>query len=128
MRGLGDEVITAGANFDPARAAAAGRAAERNLLLVPSFVRDVALGVPTSALEPFRMTPTPDFVYVPMGLGSGICSLIRTRDLLGLASEIFGLQAAGAKTYARAVAGSRVVTTECTATFGNARSATIPDQ
>ncbi|WP_114375569.1 threonine dehydratase [Elioraea thermophila] len=127
MRAFGAELIEAGEDFDAARAEAERLAAERNLLFVPSFACDLVLGVATYALEFFRTTPALDVVYVPIGLGSGICGLIRTRDLLGLDTEIVGVQAAGADAYARSFAAGRIVTTERADTFADGMATRIPD-
>ena len=43
---------------------------------MPSFHRDIVLGVATYALELFRAVPKLDRVYVPIGLGSGIAGVI----------------------------------------------------
>jgi threonine dehydratase len=52
-----------------------------------------------------------DTIYVPIGLGSGICGVIGTRDLLGQKTSIVGVVAEGANTYARSVASGRAVPT-----------------
>ena len=52
-----------------------------------------------------------DTVYVPIGLGSGICGVIGTRDLLGLRTKIVGVVAEGANTYSRSVAAGRSLPT-----------------
>ena len=41
-----------------------------------------------------------DTVYVPIGLGSGICGVIAMRDALGLATRIVGVVAENANAYA----------------------------
>ena len=46
---------------------------------------DLVCGVATYALEFLRDAPPLDALYVPIGMGSGICGLIRVRDLLGAA-------------------------------------------
>ena len=48
------------------------------------FIADLVKGVATYALELFRAVADLDAVYVPIGMGSGICGLITVRDLLGL--------------------------------------------
>ena len=66
------------------------------LEFAPSFAPDLVKGVATYALELFRGAPPLDALYVPIGLGSGICGAILMRDLLGLHTEIIGVQASGA--------------------------------
>ena len=49
-----------------------------------SFHPWLVRGVASYALELFRAVPDLDTVYVPIGLGSGICGMIAARDALGL--------------------------------------------
>ncbi|MHA7816560.1 MAG: threonine dehydratase [Pseudohaliea sp.] len=100
MRGWGAEVITHGGDFDEARAFAAALARERGLALVPSFHPALVRGVASYALELFTAVAGLDTVYVPIGMGSGICAVITVRDLLGLDTEVVGVTAAGAPAYA----------------------------
>ena len=109
MRAFGARLIEHGADFEEAREAATRIAADEGLEFAPSFARDLVLGVATWALELFRAAPPLDALYVPIGLGSGICGAILTRDLLGLPTEIIGVQAAGAASYARSLAEGRLV-------------------
>ena len=100
MRGWGAEVLTHGRDFDEARAFANELAGERGLALVPSFHPALVRGVATYALELFTTVQNLDTVYVPIGMGSGICAVIGVRDLLGLDTEVVGVTAAGAPAYA----------------------------
>jgi threonine dehydratase len=109
MRALGARLVEHGADFEEAREHAARLAAAEALELAPSFARDFVLGVATWALELFRGAPPLAALYVPIGLGSGICGAIRARDLLGLATEIVGVQSAGADPYARSLEAGHLV-------------------
>jgi len=109
MRALGARLVEHGADFEDARDEAARLAVAEGLEFAPSFAIELVTGVATYALELFRGAPELDTVYVPVGLGSGICGLIRTRDLLGLRTEIVGVQSTGADPYARAFAAGHVV-------------------
>ncbi len=109
MRALGATLVEHGEDFEAAREEAARLAAAAGLEFAPSFAPDLVKGVATWSLELFRGAPTLDTLYVPIGLGSGICGAIRTRDLLGLSTEIVGVQAAGAAPYARSFAAGRLV-------------------
>ncbi|MGL4239763.1 MAG: threonine dehydratase, partial [Beijerinckiaceae bacterium] len=73
MRALGAELIEHGADFQAAREEAARLAVARGLEMVPSFHPDLMLGVATYALELLTAHPDIDTLYVPIGLGSGIC-------------------------------------------------------
>ncbi len=127
MRAFGAELIEHGRDFDEARPEAERLARVRGLEMVPSFHRDLVLGVATYALELLRAVPALDTVYVPIGMGSGICGLIRTRDLLGLRTQIVGVQSERAPSYALSFAAGRVVTTESADTFADGMATRVPD-
>jgi len=127
MRAQGARLIEHGADFDAAREEAMRLAAAEGLEFAPSFAPDLVKGVATYALELFRGAPTLDALYVPIGLGSGICGCIMARDLLGLGTEIIGVQSVGADSYARSVAAGRVVTTEAANTLADGMATRVPD-
>jgi len=91
MRGFGADLIEHGCDFDEAKQVAIRIATERGLEYAPSFHHDFVVGVATYAHELFRAVDDLDTVYVPIGLGSGICGLIGTRDALGLKTKIVGV-------------------------------------
>lgn len=127
MRAQGARLIEQGVDFDAAREEAMRLAAAEGLEFAPSFAPDLVKGVATYALELFRAAPPLDALYVPIGLGSGICGCIMARDLLGLATEIVGVQSTGADSYARSVAAGRVVTTEAANTLADGMATRVPD-
>lgn len=127
MRSLGAELIEAGHDFEAARQRAVQLAAERGLEMVPSFHPDLVLGVATYALELFHAAPELDTVYVPIGMGSGICGLIRTRDVLGLSTSIVGVVSEGAPAMALSFEAGRVVTTERADTWADGIACRSPD-
>jgi threonine dehydratase len=127
MQALGARLVEHGADFDAARQRATALAAEEGLEFAPSFAPDLVLGVATYALELFRGAPPLDALYVAIGLGSGICGCILARDLLGLSTEIIGVQSTEAPAYALSYAEGRVVTTESAATLADGMAVRIPD-
>ena len=127
MRAQGARLVEAGADFDAARAVAAEMAAAEGLEFAPSFAPDLVRGVATYALELFRAVPKLDALYVPIGLGSGICGCILARDLLGLETEIIGVQSTGAAAYALSFAAGQVVTTAAAITHADGMATRIPD-
>jgi threonine dehydratase len=127
MRALGARLIEHGADFDAAREEAMRLAAAEGLEFAPSFARDLVLGVATYALELFRGAPPLDVLYVPIGLGSGICGCILARDLLGLSTEIIGVQSTGAPSYALSFAAGHVVTTPRAETRADGMATRVPD-
>lgn len=127
MRGFGATLVEHGRDFDDALAHARRLAAERDLAFAPSFAPDLVKGVATYALELFRAAPPLDAVYVPIGLGSGICGLIMARDLLGLPTEIVGVQSDRANAYALSLAAGRVVPTSSAETRADGMATRTPD-
>jgi threonine dehydratase len=109
MAALGARLIEYGADFEEARDEALRRAEAENLTFVPSFAPDLVKGVATYALELLQAAPKFDAVYVPVGLGSGICGMILARDLLGLATKVIGVQSSGADCYARSFSAGHLV-------------------
>jgi threonine dehydratase len=127
MRALGADLIEHGSDFDDAREHAMRIAAERGLEFAPSFHRDLVLGVATYAYELFTSVDDLDTVYVPIGLGSGICGVISARDALGRRTRIVGVVAEAANTYARSLAAGRIVATNSAATFADGMAVRMPD-
>jgi threonine dehydratase len=127
MRALGAELIEHGADFDEAKQHAAALAAERGYAFVPSFDVRLVLGVATYARELFAAAGDLDVIYVPIGLGSGICGLIRTRDLLGLATEIVGVVSEQANAYRLSFDRGHAVATNSAATFADGMAVRVPD-
>ncbi|MEA2737477.1 MAG: threonine dehydratase, partial [Acetobacteraceae bacterium] len=109
MAALGATLIEHGVDFEEAREEAHRRAVAEDLVFVPSFAPELVKGVATYALELFQSAPPLDAVYVPIGLGSGICGTIMARDLLGLSTQVIGVQSAGADCYARSFAAGRLI-------------------
>ena len=126
MRALGAHLIEHGRDFDEARVEADRLAREQGLHFVPAFHDLLVRGVATYALELFRATPDLDTVYVPIGMGSGICGLIRTRDLLGLKTKIVGVVSSHANAFALSFKAGRVVETERADTFADGMACRVP--
>ncbi|MDO8973024.1 threonine dehydratase [Reyranella sp.] len=127
MRAFGAELVEAGSDFDAAREAAMKLAGERGLAMVPSFHRDLVAGVASYALELFRAAPPLDTVYVPIGLGSGICGTIAVRDALGLKTKVVGVVSTEAPAYALSFAAGRVVATNSADTMADGMAVRGPD-
>jgi threonine dehydratase len=127
MRSLGAELVVHGRDFDAAKEHAARLALERNLHFVPSFDPLLVKGVATYALELLRAVPGLHTLYVPIGMGSGICGLIAVRDLLGAKTEIVGVVAEAAPAVALSVAAGRPVATPEARTFADGIACREPD-
>src|SRR5215470_11194615 len=76
MEAFGGQLVTAGQDFDESRAVAGQLERDRGYHYVPSFHRELVKGVATYALELFTSRADLDAVYVPIGMGSGICGVI----------------------------------------------------
>jgi threonine dehydratase len=127
MRAFGASLVEHGEDFDAARIEAARLAAERGLAFAPSFAPDLVLGVATYSLELLRAVPELHTLYVPIGLGSGICGAIAARDALGCATRIVGVQSTLAPAYALSFAAGRVVETDSAATLADGMAVRVPD-
>jgi threonine dehydratase len=127
MRAFGADLIEHGKDFQAAREEAGRRAERDGLEFVPSFHPDLVLGVATYALELLRAAPDLDILYVPIGQGSGICGCVKVRDLLGLKTEIVGVQSTLAPSYALSFAAGTLVTTESCNTLADGMATRIPD-
>ena len=127
MLGFGAELVVHGHDFQAAREYASLLGAERGLEIVPSYHRDLVLGVATYARELFSAAGELDAVYVPVGMGSGISALIGVRDLLGLRTEVVGVVSENAPATALSVTAGHVVTTESASTFVDGVACRVPD-
>jgi threonine dehydratase len=126
MRALGADLVEHGQDFQEALEFAQRMAVERGLHMVPSFDPALVAGVASYALEFFGAVADLDTVYVPIGLGSGICGMIAAREALGLRTKIVGVVAANAPAYALSFAAGRVVTTESADTMADGVACRVP--
>ncbi|MFO1335829.1 MAG: threonine dehydratase [Piscinibacter sp.] len=102
MRALGAELIEHGEDFQAAREHAAALAAARGAHMVPSFHADLVRGVASYWMEffgHFTRGEAPEAVFVPIGLGSGICACAAARAATGVATRIVGVVSAHAQAY-----------------------------
>jgi threonine dehydratase len=127
MRAFGATLIEHGRDFDDARQHAARLASKRGLEFAPSFHRDLVIGVATYAYELFTTCSDLDAVYVPIGLGSGICGLIGVRDALGSSTRIVGVVAERANAYRLSFEAGHPVATNSAMTFADGVAVREPD-
>ena len=127
MKAFGAELVEHGRDFDEARERAEHIAAERGYEYGKSFDRDLVLGVATYAYELFTAEPELDAVYVPIGLGSGICGVIAARDALGRKARVIGVVSDRANTYRLSLDAGRTVPTNSALTFADGMAVRIPD-
>jgi threonine dehydratase len=127
MQAFGARLVEAGHDFQAAFEHATELALHEQLHFVPSYHPLLVRGVASYALELFRAVPDLDVVYVPIGLGSGISGVIAARDALGLRTEIVGVVAEGAPTYALSFAAGRPVSTNSADTMAGGLAVRVPN-
>jgi threonine dehydratase len=127
MQAFGAKLVEHGEDFQSAREEAERHAERDGLEPVPAFHPDLVMGVATYALELLRKVPDLDVRYVPIGQGSGICGCILARDLLGLTTEIVGVQSTEAPSYALSFAAGSVVRTNSSNTLADGMATRVPD-
>lgn len=100
IQALGAELIEYGKDFQESAEYANYLAAQLRYHFVPSFHKNLLVGVATGAYEFLTQCPDLDVVYVPIGQGSGLCAMSLVKDLLGLKTEIVGVVSEKAPAYA----------------------------
>ena len=126
MRSLGAQLIEFGKDFDEAREHAAQLASREGLHFVASFHPDLVDGVASYALEMFDAAPQLDAIVVPVGLGSGICGVIKARNALGLSTKIYAVVSTGANAYAQSFRAGRVIQTDEASTMADGIATRVP--
>jgi threonine dehydratase len=131
MQAQGATLIEAGDDFDEAAGLARQFADDNNLEMMPSFLPELSMGVSTYGRELFEAAAGDgaelDSVYVPNGLGSGICSLITQRNLMGLKTKIIGVVSTNANAYALSFDSGVVTPTNSASTFADGMAVRVPD-
>jgi threonine dehydratase len=127
MRALGAELIEQGHDFQASLEASMEIAARRGWHLVPSFHELLVQGVASYSLEWLRAVPDLDVMYVPIGLGSGICGAIAARNALGLQTRIVGVVSASAPAVARSLEAGRIVSCEVTTKIADGIACRTPN-
>jgi threonine dehydratase len=127
MRALGVELIEHGSDFQEAREFAEETARREGLHLVPSFDPLLVTGVATCGLELLRTVPDLATVYVPIGLGSGICGMLAARNALGLHCRIVGVVSAHARAYAASFIAKEAVSCPVTTRIADGMACRVVD-
>ena len=118
IRALGAEVIEYGRDFDEAREHVEAVAPREGWRYVHSANEPhLIAGVGTLALEIFDELPDVDYIFTPVGGGSGAAGCCIARTGRGLSAKVIGVQAAGAPAFERSFRGPSRVTTERALTF-----------
>ena len=126
MKAQGANLIEHGRDFQEALEFATAKAKDEDLFMMPSFDRTLVRGVGTYALELFGAHPDLDTVYVPIGLGSGVCGVISARDALGSKADVVGVVAEGAPCYKHSFDAGACVSTNSSNTFAAGVACRMP--
>jgi threonine dehydratase len=126
MRAQGAEIVVHGADFQESLEYAQDIAAERGLHMFPSLHDHLVRGVGTYAWELFSAVPDLDTVYVPIGMGSGICGVIAARDALGLSTKVVGVVAENAPAYALSFERREAISTNSAETMADGVACRVP--
>ncbi len=126
MIAQGAELVIHGRDFQESLEHARRLAAAEGLHMVAAFDPTLVMGVASYALELFAAAGPLDAVYVPIGLGSGICGVIAARNALGLTVDVIGVQAEGAPCYALSFKAGKPVSTPSADTFADGVATRVP--
>ena len=127
MRAFGARLVEHGRDFDEALAHAKHLAARDGLRLLPSFSLDLVPGTASYGAELFRAVPDLDAVYVPIGLGSGICGVMAARDALSPATAVIGVVSAALPAYRLSFAAGAPRRTAAGETLADGMAVRSPD-
>ena len=127
MRAFGVHLIEHGEDFQAAREYAKDLAHEKSLKMISSFDPLLVTGVATYSLELLRAVKDLDLVYVPIGLGSGICGMLAARDALNLKTKIVGVVSAHASAYAESFSSGRPVESPVSTKIADGMACRIPE-
>jgi threonine dehydratase len=127
MRAFGVELIEHGDDFQAAREFTQSLAIEKSLHFVPSFHPLLIAGVATYSLELLQAVKDIDVVYVPIGLGSGICGMLAVRDALNLRTEVVGVVSAHASAYAKSFSAKRPIESPVTTKLSDGMACRVPE-
>lgn len=130
MRALGATLVEHGEDFQAAREHAVALAHSRGLHMVPSFHRDLVLGVMTywvEFFESFKDGDAPDAVFVPIGQGSGFCAAAAARAHTGARSRLIGVVSSHATCYFDSFRARRSVEAPVTAQLADGMACRVPD-
>ncbi len=131
MRAYGARLIEYGRDFDEAREEAERLAKAENLRYVhPANEPHLINGVGTYAIEIVEAleerSRRADAIFVPIGLGSGVCGVITVFRALSPETKIYGAQAEGAPSVYLSWREGRIVETEEARTFADGVATRVP--
>ncbi|MGE0887290.1 MAG: threonine dehydratase [Blastocatellales bacterium] len=131
MRAYGARLVEYGRDFDEAREEVARLAETENLRYIHSANEPHLInGVGTYALEIIESLEEigrqADAVFVPIGMGSGICGVITAFRALSPETKIYGVQSEAAPSHYLSWKAGKAVTTETADTFADGIATRVP--
>ena len=127
MRAQGASLVEFGKDYQAAREHAEELAEQQDLHMVPPYHRDIVKGVASYWMELFSAQPQLDVVYVPIGMGSGICAGCAVRNGMGLKTRIVGVVSEGAPCYALSFEAGRRIEAQVTTRVADGMACRVPD-
>lgn len=127
MQALGAELVEFGQDFQAASEHAERLAHENGWHRVPNIDVRIVTGVSTYALELFSACGELDTIYVPIGMGSGVCGTIAARNALGLATKVVGVVSSQAPAYALSFAAGKAIEHEARTAIADGMACRKPD-
>ena len=127
MRAYGAELIEHGDDFNAALDHAVALADQRGLHMMGSYGDLLVRGVASYSLELLAAAPDLDALYVPIGLGSGVCGAIAARDALYRKTSIVGVVSENAAAYALSFEAQKPVSTNSADTFADGMAVRVPN-
>lgn len=131
MRALGVHLVEHGDDFQAAREHAAMLGIRDGLHRVPSFARELVIGVTTYWVEFFealqREDRVPDVVFVPIGLGSGFAGAAAARMHCNVRTKLVGVVSAHATAYRDSFVAGRVIESPATTLLADGMACSTPE-
>ena len=131
MRALGVHLVEHGDDFQAAREHAALLGLRDGLHRVPSFARELVVGVTTYWVEFFealkREDRVPDVVFVPIGLGSGFAGAAAARAHCKVQTRLIGVVSAHATAYRDSYAAGCLVESPVTTLLADGMACRTPE-
>ncbi|KAA1419820.1 threonine dehydratase [Mumia zhuanghuii] len=126
MQALGADLVEYGDDFQESLEHAARMADERGIALAPNFHPWLVAGAGTYAMELLTAVPDLDVVYVPIGLGSGVCGMLAAKAALRHPVEVVGVVSAGATAYADSLTAGTLVSSPVTTQIADGMACRTP--
>jgi threonine dehydratase len=120
------KLIEHGDDFQESLEFAVDCAEKKSLYMVPSFHPWLVAGVATYSMELLKAVRDIDVVYVPIGLGSGICGMMAARDALKLKTRIVGVVSSHASAYAKSFSAGHPVDSPVTTRLSDGMACRTP--